>query len=302
MTLHTYALSRTRPSDFKLFRAIARVHLAAWLRVPLMATIMYRPELTGAANRARYFNTDTEALRNEDEVRFVVVLDDLLVPDELDEDEDEDEAEGETRDDQRPKGRVVAAIKYYVVPGTGAHPDAETQKEIDKQSATTSVAADSTEAAIADTTTSDGDGGTTSTKIPHMNHELSSTFVASLVAARQEATRVIGTHVLVDNLYTDPAHHRRGAGKMLMRIAVQEADRLGLPCMLEASPMGLKLYESVGFEVVPGKDIWVDLLRWEHGGDKGEEFSETRLARAGGTRSVEDGWYVQMTMLRPAKS
>lgn len=290
MTLHTYTLSRSPASDFKLFRAIARVHLAAWLQIPLMGAIMYRPELTNAANRARYFKTDTESLRNEDEVRFVVVLDDQLVPDELDEDKEEVDGVG---DGERPKGRVIAAIKYYVVAATGAHPDAETQKEIDKQSAS-SVAAD-TDAATA--TTSD-----TGTKTPHMNHALSSTFVAGLIAARQEATQLIGTHVLIDNLYTDPAHHRRGAGGMLMRVAVQEADHLGLPCMLEASPMGMKVYESVGFEVLPGKHIWIDLLRWKEGGDKGVEFSEKRLAQAGGVRRVEDGWYVQMIMLRSAKS
>ncbi|KEF56345.1 uncharacterized protein A1O9_07926 [Exophiala aquamarina CBS 119918] len=289
MTLHTYTLSRSRPHDFKLFRAIARVHLAAWLEIPLMGTIMYRPELTNAANWARYLQTDTESLKNEDEVRFVVVLDDQLVPDETDVETDVEGAGEAEGDGARPEGRVIAAIKYYVVPATGAHPDTETQREIDKQSAS-SVAAD-TEAAA-----------TSSAKTPHMNHELSDIFVASLIAARQEATQLIGAHVLIDNVYTDPAHHRRGAAGMLMRLAVREADQLGLPCMLEASPMGMKVYESVGFGVLPGKDIWIDLLRWEEGGDQGEEFSERRLEQAGGVRTAGDGWYVQMIMLRPAKS
>jgi hypothetical protein len=113
---------------------------------------------------------------------------------------------------------------------------------------------------------------------------------------------MIGTHILIDNIYTDPAHHRRGAGAMLMRVATQHADELGWPSMLEASPLGMKLYESVGYEILPGKDIWIDLKRWENGGDRGVEYSEKRQAEVGGVRTSQDGWYAQMIMVRPAKS
>lgn len=285
MTLHTYALSRDRPGDFGLMKAIARIHLAAWLTIPLMQTIMYRPEITNPANRARYLKRDTDSLRNEDQVRFVVVIDDELSPD-----EDDVVDEGEQESDS-PKGRVVAAIKYYLVPSTGPHPDSETQVEIDKQSGS-SIPTDDDTARV-------GDSNSTTS---NMNHALSDIFVAELVAARQEATKIIGTHVLIDNLYTDPAHHRRGAGGMLMRVAVQHADEIGWPSMLEASPLGMKVYESVGFEVLEGKDIWIDLKRWDNGGDKGPEFSERRLVEVGGMKRIEDGWYAQMIMVRPARS
>lgn len=264
-------------------KAIARVHLAAWLMIPLMRTIMYQPELTNSTKRAGYLEGDTHALETEDQVRFVVVIDDALAPD--DEDEDDGENEDPNEEGGRPKGRVIAAIKYYIVTATGPHPDSETQKEIDKLSASTDR----------DTTPADKPSS-------YMNDALSDLFVAKLIAARQEATAVIGTHVLIDNLYTDPAHHRRGAGGMLMRVAVQHADELGWPSMLEASPLGMKVYESAGYEIQPGKDIWIDLKRWENGGDKGVEFSERRLAEVGGVKRIEDGWYAQMIMVRPARS
>ncbi|EMD62189.1 hypothetical protein GGP41_002353 [Bipolaris sorokiniana] len=48
-------------------------------------------------------------------------------------------------------------------------------------------------------------------------------------------------------LVTDPDHHRRGAGSMLLKWGLGKADELGLPGFLEASPMGKPLYERMGF-------------------------------------------------------
>ncbi|KAH7077410.1 hypothetical protein FB567DRAFT_149286 [Paraphoma chrysanthemicola] len=49
-------------------------------------------------------------------------------------------------------------------------------------------------------------------------------------------------------LVTDPAHHRRGAGKMLIEWGTEKADKVQLPCFLEASEVGKPLYERMGFE------------------------------------------------------
>ncbi|KAI9707746.1 MAG: hypothetical protein M1836_000708 [Candelina mexicana] len=66
-------------------------------------------------------------------------------------------------------------------------------------------------------------------------------------------------HCLLYILCTDPAHQRRGAGKMLVQWGCEEADKLGLPAYVEASAAGHRLYESCGFEdrekVVMGKDL-----------------------------------------------
>lgn len=48
-------------------------------------------------------------------------------------------------------------------------------------------------------------------------------------------------------LATDPAHHRRGAGGMIMKWGAAEADRLGIPAYLEATEAGEPLYQKYGF-------------------------------------------------------
>ena len=53
-------------------------------------------------------------------------------------------------------------------------------------------------------------------------------------------------HVLV----TDPKHHRRGAGAMLVRWGIDQADEANLPSFLEASQQGKPLYSRFGFEAV----------------------------------------------------
>jgi hypothetical protein len=51
-------------------------------------------------------------------------------------------------------------------------------------------------------------------------------------------------------LYTDPAYHRKGAGKMMVQWGNALADQLMLPCWVEASPEGYRLYSSCGYEDV----------------------------------------------------
>jgi GNAT superfamily N-acetyltransferase len=51
-------------------------------------------------------------------------------------------------------------------------------------------------------------------------------------------------HILV----TDPEHHRRGAGAMLIRWGTAQADKAQLPAYLEATEVGKPLYAREGFE------------------------------------------------------
>ncbi|RMD41113.1 hypothetical protein DV735_g4060, partial [Chaetothyriales sp. CBS 134920] len=113
-------------------------------------------------------------------------------------------------------------------------------------------------------------------EIPAVNVALASSFWELIVATRQHHTAKLGGHVNVEILATLPEYHGRGAGRALLDQVLAEADARGLTAVLEASQEGLRLYRSVGF--VPeedGKwDIWVDLGRWEGGGDKGADWKE----------------------------
>jgi GNAT superfamily N-acetyltransferase len=66
-------------------------------------------------------------------------------------------------------------------------------------------------------------------------------------------------HILI----TDPAHERRGAGGMLIRWGLEEADRYHLPAYLEASDSGRPLYERHGFKA--RKETWFNLA--DYGGE-----------------------------------
>lgn len=51
-------------------------------------------------------------------------------------------------------------------------------------------------------------------------------------------------------LVTDPTHHRRGAGGMLVRWGTERADKAQLPAYLEASQEGRPLYARLGFKPI----------------------------------------------------
>lgn len=127
---------------------------------------------------------------------------------------------------------------------------------------------------------------------PYTNTALVGSFWGSIVETRERFSKQIGPHVNVDILATEPSHHRRGAGKLLMQHVVEKMDELGLTGTLEGSPQGLKLYSSVGF--VPVDDIWVDLLRFEDGGDKGDEWAKAE----GRVPGEGEGWYKHVAMVR----
>ena len=77
-------------------------------------------------------------------------------------------------------------------------------------------------------------------------------------------------------LEVHPDYQRKGAGKMLVEWGVDAADRLGLPCWLQATPQGHGLYRKYGFVDVGKMDI--------------------DMSKYGG-----EGIYRYMCMLRPAK-
>lgn len=53
----------------------------------------------------------------------------------------------------------------------------------------------------------------------------------------------------------DPNHHRRGAGKMLIRQGMQRAAAEGRSIYLSATPEGRPLYESLGFKTLAIHDV-----------------------------------------------
>ncbi len=274
MPLHVYPLTPSNSNDHLYFSAIARVHLAAWLSVPLMKAIYYGPPEAYPGYLATMRDRHSKAFREEKDCRFAVVLDDALPPDE---EIISGWKQAEPSNDPPTKGKVIAAIKYYFVDPATSNPSESTPPSSSKDKRSWP---------------------------PHSHEALASDFWTHLVKARDLLTSRLGRHVLVDNLYTDPSHHRRGAGGLLMRHACADADSHNLPSMLEASPKGLGVYQSVGFALFGegGDDgrgnIWVDLERWAGAEDRGVEFTERRLKEDPEKR---EGWYVQILMVRPAK-
>ena len=49
-------------------------------------------------------------------------------------------------------------------------------------------------------------------------------------------------------LVTLTPHRRRGAGSLLLKWGIDLSERIGLPCHLQASSQGRKLYKHHGFE------------------------------------------------------
>ncbi|ORY10182.1 hypothetical protein BCR34DRAFT_588787 [Clohesyomyces aquaticus] len=79
-------------------------------------------------------------------------------------------------------------------------------------------------------------------------------------------------YYVLDTCVTHPAHHRRGAGGMLVQWGCDQADANGVECYLEASPMGAPLYKRYGFRRV--KEIELDVREFG-----GEIFSFSLMVR-----------------------
>jgi GNAT superfamily N-acetyltransferase len=121
-------------------------------------------------------------------------------------------------------------------------------------------------------------------------------FWSKLQAVRHEWGPKLGPHLMLDILATDPAHMRRGAGKMLMKFGTDIADEVGLPCFLEGSPEGLGLYRASGFEVVGW--IWVDLKKYQSADEQTVQGDQNQDRVEG----VGEGWYSHAVMVRQYQS
>jgi ribosomal protein S18 acetylase RimI-like enzyme len=70
-------------------------------------------------------------------------------------------------------------------------------------------------------------------------------------------------HVVLGLLCVHPDHQRQGAGRELVQWGLRQAADLGLTVHLEASPEGIPLYRSLGFEIV--ETITVNAGEWDGG-------------------------------------
>ncbi|KAF2759344.1 acyl-CoA N-acyltransferase [Pseudovirgaria hyperparasitica] len=109
------------------------------------------------------------------------------------------------------------------------HPNGRTQQEVD-------------------------DSWYTPTPQPESNVKAEHDFFMYLNESRRDymgTKPVVFLHVMV----TLPEHQGRGAGRMMMKWGVDEADRLGLDAYVESSEAGRRLYESFGFKMLKER-IW----------------------------------------------
>lgn len=77
---------------------------------------------------------------------------------------------------------------------------------------------------------------------------------------------------------TDPAYQGKGAGSLMMKWGLDQADAQGVEAYLEASPEGVPLYEKLGFREAARTDTFIDNERGK------------------GT------WYRNLFMIRPVQS
>lgn len=61
-------------------------------------------------------------------------------------------------------------------------------------------------------------------------------------------------------LQTDPKHERRGAGSLLIKKVLEEAQQLGMIAYLESSEAGHSLYADLGFQDVELQEL--DMSKW----------------------------------------
>ncbi|KAI1412607.1 acyl-CoA N-acyltransferase [Hypoxylon sp. FL1857] len=67
-------------------------------------------------------------------------------------------------------------------------------------------------------------------------------------------------YVYLSLLHTDPKRQGRGAGGMLVRRIIEEAQKLGLVVYLSASPAGHELYKKCGFRDV--ETLSINMSKW----------------------------------------
>ncbi|OIW34153.1 N-acetyltransferase-like protein [Coniochaeta ligniaria NRRL 30616] len=102
------------------------------------------------------------------------------------------------------------------------------------------------------------------------NDEIMEAFIGGIRAMRRRNTRG-DPGTCLRNLCCAPTRSRLGAGSALLRWVTELADKEGLPCWLEASPLGYPLYRRFGFQDVEVLDLRLT-ERW------------------GAVRSTDDNW------------
>ncbi|KAK3309871.1 acyl-CoA N-acyltransferase, partial [Chaetomium strumarium] len=100
-------------------------------------------------------------------------------------------------------------------------------------------------------------------------------------------------------LACSPARQGLGAGSALMKWGVDLADSLGLPCRLEASPAGYRLYKKFGFEDFDVLDLPVT-EKWGVANTKGDNWGQDIAVGLAGR--APDGVHRCALMRRPPKS
>ncbi|KAJ4353371.1 uncharacterized protein N0V89_005100 [Didymosphaeria variabile] len=112
---------------------------------------------------------------------------------------------------------------------------------------------------------------------PELRLDVLTAVLNPLRAAQNEIMGSSTPYLKLDSLATHPEHQRRGAGKLLLDWGVGKADEEGWRTYLDASPMGLKSYEKVGFKTV--KEVTFDMEEW---GGKGKDWWACMVREAGG--------------------
>jgi GNAT superfamily N-acetyltransferase len=253
MPLTLHQISSTKPADIALIPAISRIHLSAWLTNSLYKAIYYGPSSSYPGIIEANRQRHFRSFTTNPSTRFALVVDDEVESNQKD-------SILENKEQRIKPSQVIAWVKYDIFESSQA---AEDRKD-------------------------------TGERIwpSYTNLAIVANFWDLIVASRQRQSKEIGPHISVDLLATDPKHHRRGAGRMLMQHVVNKADELGLVATIEGSPEGASLYSSVGF--VPVDEFWVDILRFAGGNDKGEDWVKTQ----GRVPGNGEGWYKQLVMIR----
>jgi GNAT superfamily N-acetyltransferase len=99
-------------------------------------------------------------------------------------------------------------------------------------------------------------------------------------------------------LACSPTKQRSGAGSALVEWGVNLADSLGLPCRLEASPVGYGLYRKFGFEDVAVVDVKVT-EQWGRTNANGSNWGANNAVPLAGP--LADGVQRTVIMRRPPK-
>jgi GNAT superfamily N-acetyltransferase len=112
---------------------------------------------------------------------------------------------------------------------------------------------------------------------PELRLDMLTAVLNPLRAAQEEIMGSSIPYLKLDSLATHPEHCRRGAGKMLLVWGVGKADAEGWRTYLDATPVGLKSYERVGFRIE--REVTFDREGW---GGEGRDWWACMVREVGG--------------------